>query len=112
MTNIYKRNLAAAAAVVASPCVLGGFVFSNGSATACYVQIFDKALATDVTIGTTVPNMVVRVGNASTVVWSGAVGGVEFQNGIVAAATTEDDNGTGSTWGTDATTGDFNFFVY
>ena len=55
---------------------LGGYYFFNGSAATAYVQIFDVASATTVTLGTTVPDLTIGIP-------AGAACNVEFSNGVL-----------------------------
>ena len=70
-----------------------------------FVQLFDKATTTDVTLGTTVPNWIIVVPEIDLTA-SGLLGisdpdglptstrGVVFENGIIAATTTTQDGTT------------------
>lgn len=70
---------------------LGGYDIYNPAAAICYVQFFDVANATTVTLGTTVPDYVVPVGSSVTGQSARLVmppSGVNFTNGMKIAATT------------------------
>jgi len=72
---------------------LGGYIIYNPNASVAYVQLFDVASATTVTLGTTVPDMVIPLpaGAAANIEYANGVG---FANGIKLACTT---TGSGST---------------
>lgn len=66
---------------------LGGYVIYNPNATVAYVQLFDVATATTVTLGTTVPDMFIPIPATSGAnVLDGT--GIAFANGIKLACTT------------------------
>jgi len=79
--------LAATKAVVkASPATLFGWEIHNPAAAITYIQIFNKLTAA-VTVGTTVPDLVLSV--PATGVISGTLPvGIDFSVGLVIAATT------------------------
>lgn len=67
----------------------------NTTAADAYVQLFDKATAAEVTVGTTVPDWVIQSDANDPSVGDGLPsGGLVFENGIVAVSTT---TATGST---------------
>lgn len=74
-------------------------VFADTAAADIILQIFDAASASDVTVGTTIPDWVVALDSAAAAV-SGGDGlpthGGEFKNGIVVACTTTPVGNTGA----------------
>jgi hypothetical protein len=67
--------------------VLTGWMIYNPNSSAAYVQLFDVAGGATVTLGTTVPDLVLGLGATTTVhVLDGT--GISFQNGIKLACTT------------------------
>lgn len=74
--------------------VLGTIYCYNSNATAAFVQVFDVATASGVTVGTTAP--VLSLGLAPASAGSVPIGtlGVHFANGIQIAATTTATGGT------------------
>jgi len=75
--------------------LLYGYHFKNTTAAAAYVQLFDAAAITDVTVGTTVPNLSLGLA-ASAQETLGLVKPIKFALGIVAAATTTATGATGA----------------
>lgn len=73
--------------VKATAGTIGGYFVLNSAATICYLQIFDVATATTVTLGTTVPTISLGfpAGAAGNLL---SAPGVRFNNGIKIAATT------------------------
>ena len=73
---------------------LGGWQILNSAATICYLQIFDAATATAITLGTTVPDQSFGwpAGAAANV--PATFPGIAFTNGIKIAATTGRANST------------------
>lgn len=67
----------------------------NTTAAAAYVQLFDTATVGDVTLGTTVPRLVLPV-LAGDVAFSD-LGDVVFDTGVVAASTNSPTGNTGAT---------------
>jgi hypothetical protein len=51
--------------VKASAGTFGGYYIYNPNATVAYLQVFDVASATSVTLGTTVPDMIFAIPAAS-----------------------------------------------
>lgn len=80
---------------------LGGWQILNPAATVCYLQLFNVASATAVTLGTTVPikSIGLSAGAASTV--PAVVPGIDFPLGIKIAATTTSTGSTACTVGWD-----------
>lgn len=72
---------------------LNGYFVYNPNASVAYVQLFDVATATTVTLGTTAPDVVIGIPASSAANLLDA-GGVDFANGIKLACTT---TATGST---------------
>ena len=70
----------------------------NTTGAAAFVQLFDLALAADVTLGTTVPTWVVTSAASATSEDDGIPGdGLIFRNGLVAASTTTPTGSTAAT---------------
>ena len=69
----------------------------NTAGAASYLQLFDAATAGAVTVGTTVPDVVIKMASSDPVTEPMPGDGVEFHNGIVAAATTTATGNTGAT---------------
>jgi hypothetical protein len=80
----------------------GGYYVYNPNASVAYVQVFDAATATTITLGTTVPDMIFAIPAAS-----GAnieiTCGVNMANGIKLACTTTAGGSTAPTTGLDMT---------
>jgi hypothetical protein len=91
--KFYAAQTTTVRTVKADGGVLAGWSVYNPNATVAYVQVFDVASGIAVTLGTTVPDLVLPVAATSAVhVLDGT--GIHFQNGIKLAATT---TATGST---------------
>ena len=82
---------------------LSGYSFSNPNPVVVYVQLFDAAASTDVTVGVTVPKASVAV-PAYGVTDAMPTQGLDFRLGLVVAATT---TAKGSTPPTTAITANF-----
>lgn len=67
---------------------LGGWFIFNTNAAAAFLQLFDVALQASITLGTTVPNMVLVVPASGILAWSPSETGINFANGCFVAATT------------------------
>lgn len=67
---------------------LGGWQILNSAATICYLQIFDVATATTVTLGTTVPDQSFGWPAGAAANIPATLPGIAFANGIKIAATT------------------------
>lgn len=67
---------------------LGGYYLFNPAATACYIQMFDVATATTVTLGTTVPDQSLGIPAGSAANIPPVSPGVNWVNGIKIASTT------------------------
>lgn len=67
---------------------LGGYQLLNSAATICYLQLFDVASATSVTLGTTVPDQSFGWPAGAAANIPPATIGIAFANGIKIAATT------------------------
>lgn len=67
----------------------------NTTASAAYLQVFDAAAAADVTVGTTVPTLVVTLAASASADIHVAEGAL-FENGIVVAGTTTATGNTGA----------------
>jgi len=67
---------------------MGGYEILNSAATICYLQMFDAATATSITLGTTVPDLSLGfpAGAAANIPASNP--GIGFTNGLKIAATT------------------------
>ena len=75
--------------IVGHRCVLTAVRALNTTAAAAYTQLFDAALAADVTLGTTLPDWAVRSDASDPSLGDGLPeSGLVFVNGIVAASTT------------------------
>lgn len=84
--------------VVGHACTVVAVRAINTTAAAAYVQLFDAASASDVTVGTTVPRWVVASAANSTSDGDGlANGGILFDNGVVIASCTTVTGNTGAT---------------
>lgn len=68
----------------------------NTTASAAYLQIFDAATAAAVTVGTTVPTIVVTLAASASADVHVPDGGIIFENGIVVAGTTTATGNTGA----------------
>lgn len=83
------------------PCVLTAVrAWQSGLAADAYIQIFDAAAITDVTVGTTAPTWVVMLDFGAGEVSAGdglPTHGLAIRNGLVVASTTASGNATGST---------------
>ena len=91
----YSNTALAGTATLAKTgkCSLAGFHMLSGSAAAAYVQFFDKAAASEVTLGATTPDFVIGL-PASGGATRSYDSRIQFTNGVVVAATT---TATGST---------------
>jgi hypothetical protein len=90
-TMVTKSALTATASVAkAAPCILTYWNISNTNSTTVYVQFFDAASTSGITLGTTAPLFWIAIpGGSPGGVTDGLAGtGIAFQNGIVVAATT------------------------
>lgn len=90
---IYRRNVTQTKVEVSpNRIALRGLLFHNDDAAAAYLQIFDKVIG-NVTVGTTVPDAVVRLAADSfiEVNFFNAI----FENGITIAVTTTAEGSTG-----------------
>jgi hypothetical protein len=65
----------------------GGYYIYNPNATVAYVQVFDAATATTITLGTTVPDMIFAI-PATSAANIELTNGVNMTNGIKLACTT------------------------
>ena len=75
--------------VIARPVTLTAVRAINTTAADAYVQLFDVAVITDVTLGTTLPAWVVLSDPSDLSLGDGLPnGGLSFHNGIAAASTT------------------------
>lgn len=79
-------------------CILTAVNVINTTGAALHVQLFDKATAAEVTVGTTVPTWVTSCAASVSAADPGLPeGGLLFENGIVAASTTTTTGATGAT---------------
>jgi hypothetical protein len=92
--------VATVTAVKSSAGNIYGIQVLNGSAAACFVQIFDVATGS-VTLGTTVPDMQVRVAANSYATIPVPAVGIEFGTAISIASTTGASGDTASAAGVD-----------
>lgn len=70
------------------PGQVGGYDFLNPNANNTYIQVFDVAAANNVTLGNTTPTYVIARG--ANMAWNHElVNGIQHNNGIVVAATTQ-----------------------
>ena len=78
--------------------VVGPVVVANLTGAVAWLQLFDAALATDVTPGTTKPKATIAVGPNTAVGAStqADLQGLMFELGVVAASTTAAEGGTGA----------------
>lgn len=68
---------------------IAGWIVNNPNATEAFVQMFNKAATGDVTLGTTVCDIPIKVGaNSSVVIKADTVPLDQFELGLVIAATT------------------------
>ncbi len=72
--------------VKATPATLFGWHIHNVAAAITYIQIFNKAAA-NVTVGTTVPDLVLGIPSSGTISQRDALG-IDFSVGLTIAATT------------------------
>ena|SRR6266550_1514359 len=87
------RDLGALVLLSKGTTVLTLLSILNGIAAAEFVQIFDAVQTSDVTLGTTVPDLEIGL-TASTPLLLPLVGGVRFMKGIVVACTTTEKGAT------------------
>ena len=74
-------------------------IFAASAAADIFLQLFDAAAVTDVTVGTTIPRWVVMLDSAAAPVSAGdglPTDGLTFYRGIVVACTTTPTGNTGS----------------
>lgn len=87
--NVESNSLAGTATLlVGYRCTLGEVHGINTTASKAYVQLFDAAAVSAVTLGTTVPRRVLTVPASDSASLEMPSDGLVFDNGIVAAATT------------------------
>ena len=113
MMIVYARNKSATVELLGPAGKLAGWSLFNGTAALAFVQFFDTDDVSEITLGTSVPKLVlaippVAVGGLNQLMSS--FDGIEFQRGCAFAATTEDNNNTAPSWGAGTDTGDFNLF--
>jgi len=68
----------------------------NTAAAATYIQIFDAAAVADVSLGTTVPTLVLAIAASSAATDTYGIEGVVFTNGVAVASTTTTPGSTGA----------------
>lgn len=83
--------------LVGHVCTLVDFHGINTTGSAAYIQLFNAALAADVTVGTTVPTRVLTVAASGSASDALPNDGIRFPLGIVAASTTTATGSTGAT---------------
>ena len=96
---ISSNSMGATAVLIqGTPCTLAAVRAINATAADAYVQLFDAALAADVTVGTTVPSWAIQSDANDPSIGDGLpTNGIVFRNGIVAASTTTSTGNTGAT---------------
>jgi len=60
----------------------------NTTGAAAYIQIFDVAAIADVSLGTTVPTLVLTIATGASATDTYGSAGVDFANGVAVASTT------------------------
>lgn len=100
MPNSYSRvesdSLGATATlIVGHGCTLGWVNAINTTSALAHIQFFNAALASDVTVGTTVPDLVITSPLSEARIETGI--DCDFSLGIVAASTTTVSGNTGAT---------------
>ncbi len=80
---------------------LGGYYLFNGAATVCYLQVFDAATATAITLGTTVPDLSFGIPAGAAANIPAVRPGISFSSGIKIASTTTRAGSTPCGTGTD-----------
>jgi len=99
-SELVKQNSVGATAVlmVGHKTALMAIRAINTTAADAYLQLFDKATAAEVTVGTTVPDWVVQSDANDPSVGDGLpTSGLIFENGVVVASTTTATGDTGAT---------------
>ena len=96
---ISSNSMGAIAVLIqGTACTLVAVRAINTTAADAYVQLFDAALAADVTVGTTVPSWAIQSDANDPSIGDGLpTNGIVFRNGIVAASTTTSTGNTGAT---------------
>ena len=96
---ISSNSMGATAVLIqGTACTLVAVRAINATAADAYVQLFDAALAADVTVGTTVPSWAIQSDANDPSIGDGLpTNGIVFRNGIVAASTTTSTGNTGAT---------------
>ena len=93
-----SNSLAGTATRIAGECTVVAVHAINTTAAAAYVQLFDAKLATDVTVGTTIPKWVVASPSSAVSADHGIPAhGIKFDKGVIVASTTTPVNSTGAT---------------
>jgi hypothetical protein len=85
-----------ATAVKTSPGIFGGMYCYNGTGAVAYLQVFDVAAASGVTVGTTVPKFSFAVPTVLVDGFGPTPVGIGFLNGIQVASTTTATGATGA----------------
>ncbi len=100
LTPLYLSGLGAPTLVKSSAGQIYAITISNTqSATPCYVQVFNAAATSAVTLGTTVPSLEYYIPSLGTISVTMSDVGVALTSGIVMAATTADKGATVSAAG-------------
>lgn len=87
-TPVALTALTALAVVKGSPGQIASLAFLNTNASVSYIQVFDAATVGAVTLGTTPPKAVFGIPASGSITHDLGTLGLNFLNGIVAAATT------------------------
>ena len=96
--KIHNSLVATAVLSVGHRCALMAVRTINTTAADAYLQLFDAASASDVSVGTTVPDWVVQADANDPSVGDGLpTDGIIFDNGIVIASTTTATGNTAAT---------------
>jgi len=97
---VSSNSLAGTATVlVGHRCILTGACVINTTGADAYVQLFDAAAVTDVSVGTTIPTWAIQTDFGKGLVNESSnipEGGISFVNGIVGASCTTPTGSTGA----------------
>lgn len=89
-TDLYRNNAVTNTKILirAGTCSIKGWIVNNPNAAESFLQIHDAATTGDVTLGTTVPVLPIKVGANGSVVITEHDYQIPFSLGMVIAATT------------------------
>ncbi|HET6415043.1 MAG TPA: hypothetical protein VFG22_02015 [Polyangiales bacterium] len=100
-----EADVTALSLVSATPVKMGAYSITNVSGGTTFVQFFDAAATSDVTLGTTLPAWQQFVGSGLANEAHFTSSGLLFKNGLVIAATTASHGGTEEAAGVDISIG-------